>query len=432
MIRFSRFERDSIFRISLIFIPLFAFFAGSALAIQPDEDVFYPIPQNLTPNDQPEPTDDLVNHDGYAEADSDDVMTINAYLYKPNGVDDDEELPTVILLHGSSSLWSNRDMANGISFQYREWAEELTDRGYLVIMPDSYHLRGISDGFSNRKPSTDPDQDDALCSPNYERPKDVVATLQYLATRDDVDVDNIGVLAFSQGAQTALNSVLDPGIDLSPYEESCVGQNNPRPAPDPVRIPNNLPFPKVVAVYYPGCGFFDYHGSPHDTGPNRFMPDTRTKVLMFHGTEDSLMDDDFPVKCVAASRAHAFANNFDDPFIYHYVFEGADHSFDNYSVQIEPEANWWTDEESDDEAAKRIARKETLRQFGHRLKGEPYLIVPKFPDIGNGEVNSPTLLKRKIRNVKKQMKKARRKGQFARTRGLGKKFRKLKLKFAAF
>ncbi|MAS96737.1 MAG: hypothetical protein CMO55_26395 [Verrucomicrobiales bacterium] len=360
------------------------------------EEVFFPVPANLVSNDHPDPTPELLARPGYAQADSDDVLTLVGFVYKPEEADDNDVLPAVILLHGSSGLWSSSDMDNGVSFQYREWAEELTDLGYLVLMADSYHPRGISGGFGGRRPHFDPSLDDSSCSPNYERPKDVVAALQYLASRGDVDTNHIGILSFSQGAQTALNAVLDPTIDLSPYEETYIDQggSTTHQVDSPIRIPNGTPFPKVVAAYYPGCGFFNYHGSPNNTAEGRYMPDTRTKVIMFHGTEDSLMGVDdpdatpltgdlFPSKLVTASRAHANANGFADPFIHHYLFDHADHSFDNYSVKIEPEVNWGTDEESPDEAAKRIARRETLKQFAWFLKGIPIPVTPAFPSLPN-------------------------------------------------
>lgn len=344
------------------------------------EEVFFPIPGNLVSGEQPDPTPELQARPGYAEADTDDVMTLHAFVYKPENAQDDEELPVVILLHGSSGLYSYSDMANGVSYQYREWAEELTDRGYLVILPESFHVRGIAGSFKNREPHYLPDEDDSRCSPNYERPKDVVATLAYLAGRDDVDPDKIGILAFSQGAQTALNAILDPEIDLSPYSEDYTDSDGEttHEVDSPVRIPDDLPFPKIVAAYYPGCGFFSYHGSPNDPGAGRYMPDARTRVVMFHGTEDSLMDDLFPVTLVDASRAHAEENGHFDPFIHHYLFNGADHSFDKYSVKIEPEANWGTEAEDDDEAAKRIARRQTLKLFAWKLQDVPLPIVTRF------------------------------------------------------
>lgn len=383
-----------LFRGCQLLVPLsIALLSASASANPYDEEVFYPIPQNLVVDDQPLPTANLLANPDYVAADTDDEMTLNAYLFHPDNYDPNEQYPVVILLHGSSSLWSNRNMNNGISLQYIEWSDALTERGYLVIMPDSYHPRGISGGFSDREPHDDPTKDDALCSPNYERPKDVVATLAYLDGRSDVDPDAIGIVSFSQGAQTALNSILDPSVDLGDYVESCYladeSDDYDRPAPDPVRIPNHLPFPRIVVAYYPGCGFFDYHGSPNSAGPNRYMPDTRTKVLMGHGTDDFLMNSNFPVTLVAAARAHAVQEGAPDPFVHHYLFSGAEHSFDKYSVKIEDEDDWWTDAESDDEYAKRIMRKESLRQFAYRLKGEPYLIVPKFVPPGGSYVAPP-------------------------------------------
>ena len=38
-------------------------------------------------------------------------------------------------------------MWKGISFQYREWSEKLTERGYMLIMPDNHHLQASPSVF---------------------------------------------------------------------------------------------------------------------------------------------------------------------------------------------------------------------------------------------------------------------------------------------
>ena len=107
------------------------------------------------------------------------------------------------------------------------------------------------------------------------------------------------------------------------------------------------------------------------------MPDRRCKVLMFHGTEDSLLGVDdpsvtpmegnlYPIKFVESSQLQANTLGVPNPFIAHHIFDEAEHSFDNHD--IEHPNNWNTNAEDADEKAKRLARDETLKWFAHYLK----------------------------------------------------------------
>ncbi|MEM7396768.1 MAG: hypothetical protein AAF492_30940 [Verrucomicrobiota bacterium] len=98
---------------------------------------------------------------------------------------------------------------------------------------------------------------------------------------------------------------------------------------------------------------------------------------MFHGTEDSLLGVDdpnvtpmtgnlYPIYFRLASDAHAAAEGIASPFVFHAIFDLAEHSFDNET--IEPEMNWNTMAEDIDEKSKRLARDETLKWFRHCLQ----------------------------------------------------------------
>ena len=354
---------------------------STLLAVPPSYDiVYFDVPDELEPNPIPTPTGDLLALNGYPN----DVnrLTLVGAAYTP-----DEQIfgygpyPAIIILHGSGGMWSSDVIANGPGSQFVDWAYELTDLGYLVLLPDSYNPRGIPGNYASRRPHHDPNIDDSLCSPNYERPKDVQAALEYLATRNDVDTDRIGMLAFSHGAQTGLNAIMDPSVDKSPYTVSYINEldeSEDLVVDDPLEIPNDVPFPKVYAAYYPGCSHYGYHGQASSVATNRYMPDRRCKVIMFHGTEDSLLgvtDPDaalplvgnlYPIKFVESSALQAADEGIENPFVHHVIFDKSAHSFDNET--IEPEQNWNTLDEDVNEKAKRLARVETLKWFEAILK----------------------------------------------------------------
>lgn len=358
-------------------LTLFLASCSALTAALPDlEWVFFDLPPSLITAPIPEPTAELLAVAGYP--DDDDRLTLIAVWQQPDpALFGDGPYPTILVLHGSGGLWSNDHIGNGTSNQFDDWLEVLPERGYAVLCVDSYNPRGIPGDFRGRYPTADPVHDDSVCSPNYERPKDVIASLTYLASLPQVDTAHIGVLGFSHGSQTGLNAILDPSVDLSPYRVSYDNDTELEVA-SPVRIPDEVPFPKVCAFYYPGGSHFGYHGQASSITAGRYMPDRRTKVLMFHGTEDSLLGVDdpnadpltgnlYPIKMVESSALQAIAEGIENPFVEHLIFDYAEHSFDGETIQ--PPQNWNDiNLEAIDEKAKRLARDEVLKWFDFLLK----------------------------------------------------------------
>jgi len=391
-------------------------FSAASGAIS-EETVFFPVPAELIDEEIPSPTVSLAALPGYPN--DPQALMLAARLFTP----DPEEhgtgpFPAVIVLHGSGGLWSNDIIANGLISHLEEWGELLAGLGYVALFPDSFNPRGIPGNFSGRRPHWDPAIDDDLCSPNYERPKDVVAALRFLDAQDHVDREKIALIGFSHGAQTGINAILDVSVDLGDYTVSATVleevkdsdppefvevENELIAAPSPVRIPEDLPFPKVCVFYYGGGSHYRYHGSANDTGPGRYMFDRRTRVALYHGTGDFLMGVDnlapgpeelftgnlFPLKQVLASSAQAQAIGVEDPLGVHLLLDQATHSFDLES--IEPPENWDTEAESADEKAKRLCREETLKWLEAHLGNPPQTTIESIdPDAGEVEIGVAT------------------------------------------
>jgi hypothetical protein len=144
---------------------------------------------------------------------------------------------------------------------------------------------------------------DAACSPNYERPKDIVAALEYIVTRSDLNRDRLAWIGFSHGSQTGMNALLDASVNLGDYEVDyidlvddgnggLVEDSVKKAVPGPVRIPGHLPMPRFCAFYYGGGGHFGYHGQSSSTAAGRYMLDRRTTAILFHGSDDYLLSAD--------------------------------------------------------------------------------------------------------------------------------------------
>lgn len=403
-------------------------FLQSATAQPVVQTVFYDMPGHLLPDPVPAPTATLLAVAGYP--DDPERMTFIARLYLPDpAVHGPGPHPTVLFLHGSGGVWANSSSIpspltanNSPAQQFRDWGNLLVDLGYACLFPDSLHPRGISGSFEGRRPHHDPLEDDALCSPNYERPKDVIAALEYLVTRPEIDRDRIALIGFSHGAQTGMNVLLDASVDLGNYEVDCIDlvphpddpdefveQTVKKAVPPPVRIPSHLPIPKFCAFYYGGGGHFSYHGSPNSTAAGRYMLDRRTTAILFHGTGDSLMGITnhastpvagslFPVKQVLASAAQAAALGVPNPIVRHRIFnrtavhaanQRVAHSFDLGSVGWAPAEEWDTADEFPNRKARRLARDEVLRWLDFKLGPSPSLTLD-FPDNFTVEATWPT------------------------------------------
>ena len=380
------------------------------------QTVFYDMPAELLPAVMPEPAAQLAAVAAYPDDPA--RLTFIARLYLPDpDIHGPGPYPVVLFLHGSGGLWSNDSIPaaidtnttnSAISSQFRDWGALLTDLGYASLFPDSYNPRGIAGDFEGRRPHHDATEDDALCSPNYERPKDVVAALEYLVSRSDIDRERVALIGFSQGAQTGMNSLLDVSVDRGVYDVDYVDlvedPLNPgqfvektvkKTVPSPVRIPAHLPIPKFCAFYYGGGSHYGYHGQASSTMAGRYMMDRRTTAILFHGTGDSLMGITnhtttpisgtvFPIKQVLASAAQAATLGLPNPIARHYIFDRTSahtpstarvgHSFDLGSVTIVTDPLIQdTAAESPDQKARRLAREEVLRWLDFKLGPAPSL-----------------------------------------------------------
>jgi len=393
----------------------------SALRSAPSiQTVFYDMPAGLLPAAMPAPTAQLAAVSGYPDDPA--RLTFIARLYLPDpALHGAGPHPVVVFLHGSGGLWSNDTIpasigtsttSTGLASQFTQWGDLLAGLGYAALFPDSYNPRGIPADFEGRRPHHDAAQDDTLCSPNYERPKDLVAALEYLVSRADIDRERVALIAFSQGAQTGMNALLDTSVDRGVYDVDYVDlvddPLNPgqqiektvkKTVPSPVRVPAHLPIPKFCAFYYGGGSHYGYHGQASSVAAGRYMLDRRTTAILFHGTGDSLLGITnltttplagtfYPIKQVLASAAQAATLGLPNPVVRHHLFDrtavqtaGArvGHSFDLGSVAIAPQADWDTAAESPNQKARRLAREEVLRWLDFKLGPAPALTLAPAP-----------------------------------------------------
>lgn len=190
--------------------------------------------------------------------------------------------PAVVLFHGCSGAFFR---SGALNTRFLAMAKRLTAQGYGVLIPDSFTPRGH----------------DSICSiPLKKRPigmtervRDAYVALDYVAKRKDVQAANIGMIGFSHGAMTVLNS------DDANF-----------PAVDPATL-TSARYNGAIA-FYPGCAQVVRREPAFNA---------RTPLLILIGEKD---DWTFPEHC---QRLAARAAKAGQP-VSIVTYPGAYHAFD--------------------------------------------------------------------------------------------------------
>ena len=145
---------------------------------------------------------------------------IPATVLKPDG---SGPFPTVVIMHDCSGLGPSSSGAPD------RWARELVQRGYVILIPDSFTTRGHAGGVC-----IDPSPSRAEVSPSR-RVRDAYAALAYSRTLPYVDGRRVGLMGGSHGGTTTLASMVAPENDAEVLAED-----------------RRAGFAAAVALY-PGC-----------------------------------------------------------------------------------------------------------------------------------------------------------------------------------
>ena len=111
---------------------------------------------------------------------------IPAELLKPDGPG---PFPAVVIMHDCSGLGPRSSGAPN------RWAKELVERGYVVVIPDSFNTRGHPGGVC-----TDASPSRAEVSP-FRRVREVYAALDYVRTLSYVDGSRVGLMGVHTAEQ---------------------------------------------------------------------------------------------------------------------------------------------------------------------------------------------------------------------------------------
>jgi dienelactone hydrolase len=121
-----------------------------------------------------------------------DNGTLKAMLFRPEGAG---PFPAVVGLHGCAGLYEG---SGAVESRYRDWAEQLTKAGFVVVYPDSYGSRGLGPQCTTRHRSVRTER---------ERVADAQAARRWLQAQSYVTPGRVALLGWSNGAIAALWTV---------------------------------------------------------------------------------------------------------------------------------------------------------------------------------------------------------------------------------
>jgi dienelactone hydrolase len=245
----------------------------------------------------------------------------------------DTPAPAVVVLHGAGGLFTTPD-SNDEKFetasQFSEWAEMLTNEGYVVLFPASFYSRGYFD-WSDEPNGLD--KKERLIFRTY----DAHAALAFVCKQSQVDCDRVALLGFSNGASTTALSLHEGLNDVEGLERLPPAEERPRYA--------------LGVSYYPGCAFNGLVGLDVDSPDDYYFPSAPLRVN--HATKDSLYDN--CVDRLQQTEAVAERRNAGPSPMELRSYEGSGHGFDS------------SPSGSTEEQARDDARVQTLELFAAEL-----------------------------------------------------------------
>jgi dienelactone hydrolase len=142
---------------------------------------------------------------------------LTGYLFRPDGPG---PFPALVALHGCGGLFT----AGKLNARFADWGPRLSALGYVVLFPDSFTPRGISESCTQKNRSG--------FSAHKERPKDAYGALHWLQNQSMVAKERIGLIGWSNGGSTLL---------------ATIGESKEKD--------KSVDF-QVAIAFYPGCSGF--------------------------------------------------------------------------------------------------------------------------------------------------------------------------------
>jgi dienelactone hydrolase len=237
-------------------------------------------------------------------------VTLNAVLYSPNGFSTGSNYKAVVMMHGCSGMWSNRDYGAysggnpNLMNHVDKWGIKLANVGIVALAVDSFTPRtpvGVTQDDFQDQCSGEPYA--GYVDPYTTRVQDARAAYDYLDSYSQIDSAHIGLLGWSHGAQAVM-------VEAA---ETIPTANTSRSSGDKIF--------SASVVFYPGCGLALDFTNTSSVSDSFWRPYTNFRMNM--GTLDG-----FHADC--DERMDIAIGTYSAPVEYG-EYTGADHSFDGGS-----------------------------------------------------------------------------------------------------
>jgi dienelactone hydrolase len=146
--------------------------------------------------------------------------TISGYLYRPSGPG---PFAAVVSIHGCDGAANEKGEVRPL---YGTWGEVLSQKGYLVLLIDSFQPRGHVNLCAWLPVFSRP------ILPNRETPMDAFGAMNYLRSRSDVRSDSIAIFGQSYGGMAMMFTIANGAL--------------------PKEVPPEKDFRAAIAMY-PNC-----------------------------------------------------------------------------------------------------------------------------------------------------------------------------------
>lgn len=233
-------------------------------------------------------------------------LDLDGRLYLPDPMPTNP--PAIIMMHGCSGMWSGNDPASGVGQRHIEkWGLELAAQGYVVLAVDSYSTRapiGTSEAAYQNQCSGDAYA--GAVNPYTKRVDDIEAAQDFLLAEHDVDVDALGLLGWSQGAQSVMVAMA-----ATPRTSNVAYVDPPAYA--------------AAVTFYPGCGTALGYGMSYSLNNDGYWR-PGNPMRLHHGSSDSLSTDCRKRALKAQNTYGATPGSADELLWVEYA--GVGHSFD--------------------------------------------------------------------------------------------------------
>jgi dienelactone hydrolase len=130
---------------------------------------------------------------------------IEAKLFKPSGAG---PFPAIVMLHGCGGLYHRQGASPGHSLRFKpedqlsanhaDWAGRMQAAGYVVLLPDSFGPRGVSEICTLKDPPV---------TAIRERTRDAYGALLWLQSQSFVKPDRVALMGWSNGGGTVMRTI---------------------------------------------------------------------------------------------------------------------------------------------------------------------------------------------------------------------------------